>query len=89
MKRDVDICGKCFDRGAKVHQQCYPVLTPAINVFSSMHQQKLEPAMCQHHDGSYRVCHEIRQTAQPLPAARSSWLEALFGLGRRPELQRA
>jgi hypothetical protein len=94
MKREeIEICGKCFDSGAAVRQQVYPVLPIAINTFSTMHLQNLEPAMCQHHDSSYRVCHEIRPAQQPAtvaPApAKKSWLAALFATARRPQTQRA
>ncbi|HEY6897582.1 MAG TPA: hypothetical protein VI279_09990 [Rhodocyclaceae bacterium] len=92
MKRDIEICGKCFDSGAEVRQQVYPLLPAAINTFSTMHQQNLEPAMCQHHDSSYRVCHAIRPVPQPAaePApAKKSWLAAMFAMARRPQAQRA
>lgn len=82
MKQGNDTCAQCFESGTEVRQRAFAALPPALGTFANADKQGLQPAICQRHDDSFRVCFETQQSnsapCQPPLGGGKSWLTAML-----------
>lgn len=65
MAEHAPVCTACFPTNTRPQCRVFEESCGALTIYSGLHATGQAPAMCQGHDGRFRVCHQPSACAAP------------------------